>query len=63
MINSNSNRHDLKEAMFALKLVKRSMIDVNEENNPHVDVVKTLMCIHIDDAIRYLEQLKSSLEK
>lgn len=63
MINSSSNRHDLKEAMFALKMVKDQMANTQELNNPHTDTVKTLMCIHIDDAIRYLEQLKSNLQK
>lgn len=62
MINSKSNRQALKEAMFALKLVKGTMADVNEQDNPNIDTVKTLMCIQIDDAIGYLEQLKNGLK-
>lgn len=63
MINTSSNKHSLKEAMFALKLIKQTMNDVNELNNPHTDTIKTLICIHIDDAIAHLEQLKKDLQK
>lgn len=62
MINTSQNRHDLKEAMFALKMVKDTMDNIQEQNNQNLDTVKVLMCIHIDDAIGYLEQLKLGLK-
>ena len=63
MINTSLNRHSVKQAYWHLVEIERMMTGVVEENNPHIDGIKEGLILDINDAIYYLNKLKSELSK
>lgn len=63
MINTSINQHSLKQAMTILRNLKKQMNIVQEQNNPYLHRAKEIMCIEIDEAINWLEELKMNISK